>query len=185
MSIDPREIEAWQRVVGATPDGNAGPKTALATIEWFRAHGYIAPRATTPDARARVVAIARAELGERDPDKYWVEVCPALVGRPHDVAWCGGFALWCLRHAGLVDWTWKPGMGFLELHGMPRVPLPEPGDVAYFAKNQHHAIVVGVGGGFVELVNGNGMTAPREGVTETRVPLLSVTAFYSIERVLP
>jgi hypothetical protein len=186
MSVDPADLKAWQSVVGATPDGNPGPRTFLATVEWFRAHGYIAPRQTTPASRARVVRIARAELGEQNPDKYWRDAYPPFIGHAHDKAWCGAFALWCLRQACLVDWTWIDGKGFLEVYAMPKVQLPELGDVAYFAKNSHHAIVAGVGGGNVTLINGNGMLAPREGVTETNVPLVgAVTAFYSIERLLP
>lgn len=183
--IDPNDIQAWQRTVGAIPDGNPGPATFAATVAWFRDHGYIKPPALPDDARARVVSLAQGEIGIQDPDKYWHLVCPALMGHAHDVAWCGGFALWCLRTAGLVDWSWKIGSGFLEVKGLPRVSLPEPGDIGYLAKNAHHFVVVDCHDGVVDSVDGNHIPAPREGVGVATRPIRDVTAFYSIRNLVP
>lgn len=182
---NPEDIQAWQRIVGATPDGNPGPATFAATVGWFRAHGYIAPPTLPADARARVVAIAQAELGDQDPDKYWRLVCPALMGHPHDVAWCGGFALWCLRTAGLCDWSWKIGSGFLEVKGLPKVSLPEPGDIGYLAKGAHHFVVDHCQDGQVYSIDGNHFTAPREGVGTAVRRIVDVSAFYSIRNLVP
>jgi hypothetical protein len=131
------------------------------------------------DARARVVEIARGELGPQDPDKYWAVVCPALVGHEHTIAWCGGFALWCLREAGLTDLSWVVGKGFVG--HLRSTALPEPGDVAVFgAPLWHHAIVTGFGDGHVETIDGNTMPFPLEGVTAKRHPITPAAAFYSI-----
>jgi hypothetical protein len=181
----PADLQAWQRVVGATVDGNPGPETFARTVAWFRDHGYIAPPTLPSEARARVVALAAGELGDQDPDKYWRLVQPALMGHPHDVAWCGGFALWCLRTAGLCDWSWKVGSGFLEVKGMPKVQLPEPGDIGYIAKAAHHFIVEDVRDGIVYSIDGNHLTAPREGVARAQRKLGDVTAFYSIRNLVP
>ncbi len=185
VRMDPADIQAWQRIVGAAPDGNPGPATHAATIAWFRDHGYIKPPALPSDARARVVAIAQGELGDRDPDKYWRLVQPALMGHPHDVAWCGGFALWCLRMAGLCDWSWKIGSGFLEIKGLPKISLPEPGDIGYLAKNAHHFIVEDVHDGKVFSIDGNHLAPPREGVGAAVRLLGDVTTFYSIRNLVP
>lgn len=58
--------------------------------------------------------------------------------------WCGIFALWCLRRAGLAASVhWLDGIGFLGPAKLPRTLSPEPGDIAYFAAPfQHHAVVV-------------------------------------------
>jgi len=32
-------VEAWQRIVGAVPDGKFGPRTELVTMDWQTAHG--------------------------------------------------------------------------------------------------------------------------------------------------
>lgn len=182
------DLKAWQRIVGANADGKPGPATYDATIAWFRARGFM-PLAPTPaEFRMRVAAQARVYVGawtEGEVDALWRDVgVPEFVGHWHDKSWCGAFALRVLKAMlpACAEWTWKPGLGFLEVHALPKVSLPEIGDVAYFAKNQHHAIVVGVGNGKVRLVNGNGMTAPAEGVTESERPIADATAYYSIAR---
>jgi hypothetical protein len=106
------------------------------------------------------------------------------------ISWCGGFALWCLREAGLCSWDWVPKKGFIWHEGQQRlasVERPEPGDVAYFAAGQHYAIVASVDGELVTLINGNGrapLDAPNrqtwEGVTETERPVTDAAAYYSI-----
>jgi len=180
------ELKAWQDIVGATVDGKPGPETFNATVQWLRAHGYIAPLDTPEGFRTAVKALAEALIrpwAQDEVDALWTDVgCPEFVGHWHDKAWCGAFALRCLMRAlpACADWTWHPGKGFLEVYGLPKVKLPEVGDIAYFARNQHHAIVVGVGSGKVTLVNGNGMLAPAEGVTHSTVAIGDVSAFYSI-----
>lgn len=177
----PTDVKAWQRVVGATEDGNPGAETQRRTIEWLRAKGWIKPAEVPTSARDAVVRIARAELGPQHPDRYWAEVCPAFVGHPHDVAWCGGFALWCLRKAGLCDWSWQIGKGFL--FRLTKTNAPEAGDIAYFEKGQHHAIVERCEAGQVWTIDGNSLTAPAEGVTAKVRKFSDVTAFYSIRSI--
>ena len=117
--------------------------------------------------RDRVVEIAHAELenGDHTGLRYWVEVLPDYPdGATHPKHWCGAMALACLRWAELCEWTWVVGAGFLYVDDSgrrtrePRLPLvavPEPGDIAYFHKAQHHAIVVEVVGGDVVTIDGN------------------------------
>lgn len=140
------------------------------------------------DARAQIVAIAEAEIGLQDPDKYWQLVCPQLMGNPHKVAWCGGFALWCLRQAGLTDWSWQvwsgPGTpsGFLY-HLLP-TRHPKPGDMAYFFANQHHAIVKAYHGDSVDTIDGNSVPYPQEGVSVKTHLVKDVGCFYSIAQLI-
>jgi hypothetical protein len=183
------ELRAWQRVIGATPDGNPGPRTFALTVAWFREHGYIAPAVppVTGDARARVVAEARAHVGdwtEARVDELWRDVgVPAFVGHWHDKAWCGAFALRCINRALGTAHAWKPGVGFLYPLGLRVASLPEPGDVAYFAAGQHHAIVERFEGGKLYTVDGNSLTAPREGVALRERSNPAVT-YYSIGRLV-
>ncbi len=123
------------------------------------------------DARARVVARARAELGVQDPNKYYRDVAPAFIGHPHDKAWCGVFALWCYVKEELCDWTWTPdGAGFV--HRLQRTQRPEPGDVVVIDRTPsgvvlwHHAIVTRVDGWYLHTVDGNALPYPLEGVDE-------------------
>jgi len=129
--------------------------------------------------RERVVEAAVGCLGVQDPDRFWREVCPAFIGHPHEVSWCGGFALWCLREAGLCDWNWIPGKGFLFRLGVAKDP--SPGDIVYLADLSHHAVVEEVLGDMVVTIDGNTMPYPVEGVTRKHRHRSAITAVYSIE----
>lgn len=139
-------------------------------------------------ARARLLALARAELGADDPGPYWLEtIGPDPRYWPED--WCGGFVLAMLKRAGIApeSWRWVVGHGFLRrdpMRQLPRGVLPEPGDVAYFDRKQHHAIVESVNAEArtFTTIDGNstgGKVARNEGR-----PLSSVAAFFSIDRLI-
>lgn len=135
------------------------------------------PLSSSDAYRARVVALAKAEVGKADLDRYFASACPPCVGSHPE--WCGIFALYILRQAGLTDWQWRVGSGFLERKGgLVRTNDPKPGDMAYFNSNQHHAIVVGVRGDTVDLVNGNGQGGV---VTESSPSKGKAAAYYSIQ----
>lgn len=128
--------------------------------------------------RRRVVEIARGELGSRDVQKYIALAAPQFAGQKPE--WCGIFALWALKTAGLAPGKmWKTGLGFLETSPpLPKTTNPQPGDIAYYTKYQHQAIVArNLGDGRTENVNGNG----QGGVVTLSTPLISdAAAFYSI-----
>lgn len=210
--MTPDDVKEWQRVIGAKPDGNFGPKSRAASEEFLNKvipmktsgkaalvggviaaiGGLFAAISLTSDKRAKVVRIARGELGPADPDKYWAVVQPKLMGNPTGISWCGGFALWALQQAGLAKdmiWhIWKgegSHSGFAETYKLPRTKDPKPGDIAYFDQPfQHHAIVErNNGDGTVDTIDGN--QKPGESVGEKkRVPIKSATAFYSIENLV-
>lgn len=140
------------------------------------------------DARRRVVDAAIAEIGFREPSKYWRTVCPDFLGqKPNAKAWCGIFALWCIRQAlPEVDWLWstrasEPGFVWRLSH----TALPEPGDVAVFGPTLwHHAIVEDCYGGNVYTIDGNVLPAPLEGVARRKRPILPATSFHSIAKLI-
>lgn len=109
------------------------------------------------DKRAEVLSIAAGELGTKDPSPYWLDTYGSVP--EHAYQWCGVFALWCLRQAGLTEWKWIAGPGFLLNHGsdnLRRTLQPEPGDVAYIdAPFRHHALVQRRQGDTVYLIQGN------------------------------
>lgn len=136
--------------------------------------------------RIRVVKAAASQLGVQNPDKYWALVNPGLVSSGK--AWCGGFALWVLKQAGLApNMLWhtnqnREGYGFAEVYRLPKTKNPQPGDIAYYDQPfQHHAIVTANDGRTVSTIDGNqagNTVAPRER------PLSSATAYYSIQPLL-
>lgn len=133
-------------------------------------------------ARTRVVAVAEAEVGQQDPNKYWNEVLPpAQQNTGFSGAWCGGFALWCLHQAGLARGiNWEIGKGFC--YQLPRTISPQPGDIAYIDQPfQHHAIVAKVGAELVTTIDGNQAGNTVRVVTRERS---KITAFFSIAPLL-
>ncbi len=120
-----------------------------------------------------VVYFAKSQVNNSDALKYWQSAgAPQLMGQP----WCGAFTLWALHKAGVAkDVLWQTGSGYLS--HFPTTTTPRSGDIAYFNKFQHEAIVSSVTNGSVSLINGNGTGGK---VTFSTVPKSSVTAFYNV-----
>lgn len=140
------------------------------------------PAAPPRDPRALVVRAATAEVGSSDAAKYWADAMPGVNAKGLD--WCGAFCLWALHQAGLaLDRHWVIGKGFILVgpHPLPTTKDPKPGDIAYFNKNQHQAIVSSVSPTAVTLINGNGTGGK---VSPSTVLKSAVTAFFSIEPLL-
>lgn len=175
--------ENLQKTVGAYPDGSLGGSSFDAIVAFFRLKGLMKSPQTVFEKRKLVVNVARSYLGEQQPDFFYKDCATQFVGTlPNKVSWCGVFALHVLRKALGIDIVWETGKGFL--YKLPMTKIPEIGDIAYFDKNQHHAIVASSSVGGLTLINGNGMTSPKEGVTQTFIPRSSIKAFYSIAKFL-
>jgi hypothetical protein len=135
--------------------------------------------------RAELLERFRQELGTGDPDRYW-----ALVGPEHKGDhWCGALFLYICRECGLapgVLWSFDPAKrryGFAWRLDQVSPNQAQPGDLAYFAKHQHHAMVVRIeqGQGVPMLVTLDGNQGAPHRVREKRQRLSSVAAVYSIE----
>ena len=134
-------------------------------------------------ARDAVVRAAAGEVGSSDRARY---VVPEL-GRDEPVSWCRIFALWVLRQAGLAEGIrWVLGRGFEERHLTaqdPRTFTPQPGDIAYWTRNQHGAIVESYDPTTdrIVVINGNGFGGY---VTRTIHRRQEPTRYYSIEKLI-
>lgn len=133
----------------------------------------------TPDAvRESVLAIARAEDGSGDEYRYTV---PELGYRTAGhLSWCGLFALWCYRRAGLARDAerWVLGQGFASRYLRQIDPAAAlPGDLMYYRQYQHHAILEARDGAATWTIDGNG---PGGIVVRRRRPLADAAAAYSI-----
>ena len=151
---------------------------ALAAIGAYFVTRKLSP--TEASIRHAVVGAAVSQMGKNDPTPYWLDV----VGtpQPRSMAWCGAFALWALHQAGLaLDKKWIPGQGFLMTHGsLPQTKTPQPGDIAYFTKYEHHAVIANVyADKTMDLVNGNGQN--RAVSPSIHSPISSATAIFSIK----
>lgn len=129
------------------------------------------------ETRLRIVAVAQAELGNHDPLKYWMACLEEPPTVPlHNVAWCGVFALWALKQAKLFpNVYWKFGKGFLWQ--LPQIKEPQFGDIAYFSRFQHHAVVGGLDDTHLALINGNGLGGA---VTISMVLKNAPTTFFQV-----
>lgn len=154
----------------------AASLAALGIVVWAGAWKAGKMVAESDDAiRQRIVDIARAQLGKAELNRYFSAVAPEYVGSKPE--WCGIFALWVLNQAGLAPGVkWVVAKGFL--FRLPQTTSPKPGDIAYYTSNQHQAIVVGVRGDTVDLINGNGMGGV---VTASSPPLSKAAAYFSIQ----
>lgn len=140
------------------------------------------------DYRSRVLDVAKAEIGQQHighpkVTAYWRSVLPPswtdqqVLLYSKTKQWCGGFALWCLKQAGLAAGVfWRDGLGFLGPARLHTTTTPSRGDVGYIAAPfQHHLLFDFEHEGKVHSVDGNQpdvreKTRPRAGIT-----------FYSIQ----
>ena len=138
---------------------------------------------TMNSLRQRIVTIARGELNCHGKPEYFLDTLPGnpagytkggVVGA--GINWCGIFCLWCLHRAELArTWRWRIGIGFL--YRLPRVRVPEHGDIAYFHPKQHQAIISELEGSLIGCVNGDGAGGR---VTEGLRPAKDAACFFSI-----
>lgn len=128
--------------------------------------------------RKKIIKIALKEVGKPKVLDYWLDT---TGGTGENKDWCGVFILWVLHQAGLAKTiNWEIGKGFI--YRLPVTLIPKPGDIAYYTKNQHQALVASVNGDMITTINGNDK---NQSVSLSKPFSKSlVTAFYSIERLL-
>jgi hypothetical protein len=135
------------------------------------------------DKRRQLIGWARSQIGASNGGVYWLSALePGTPVTDYPKDWCGGFLLAGLHSVGLGKTLfWKIGDGFL-IPNLDQTLSPKPGDIAYFDKNEHQALVTAVdSNGMVSLINGNGANGQ---VTTSTVPISTVKAFFSIDRLL-
>ena len=105
-----------------------------------------------------------------------------LVGERGIPHWCGIFAVWAHKMAGVPVGNWPIGGGASTTRGFRPVPPSQlkRGDVGYIDKPyQHHFLVLGVNGdGTIDTLNGN--SDPNSTISlKRRVPIRSINNFYT------
>lgn len=116
------------------------------------------------DYRNGVCQFAMGQLGKSDPTPYWLECGHSVEAQPAllRLAWCGVFALWCLRMAQLTVRTWELCHGFIYQTGKEPLLVKvdcdrvERGDILFRSKPfQHYAIVCENRFGNLDVIAGN------------------------------
>lgn len=117
--------------------------------------------------------------------EYWADVLPP--GTPvHDYPkhWCGALCLFAIHRAELgLDVFWKGGFAARVLKQRAPGELPQPGDVAYFKRYQHHAVVERVDAEALTFDSIDGNQSPGI-VRRAGRKLAAAAAFYSLEPLL-
>lgn len=71
-------------------------------------------------------------------------------------SWCGIFATYCIKKAGINIGNWQMGKGVSAYGTLKPTDSPQPGDIGYIDQpNQHHCIVSKVDGDTIESIDGN------------------------------
>jgi hypothetical protein len=142
------------------------------------------------EKRNEVIEIARTQLHVLDPVDYWQDAAAVPPTNYHKYAWCGIFALWCLRQAGLTERKWIAGKGFIWLDDngksskLPYLPIVHPsrcdvGDVVYFDKPfQHYALVEAIEKDWIHVIAGNTPDVDQSKIRATK------GQYYSIHRLV-
>jgi hypothetical protein len=145
------------------------------------------------NAKTREAIDRLVPIGELIPDdwepienparvrEYWADVLPpGTPQRDYPEHWCGALCLFSIHRAGLgLEVFWRGGFASRELKP---VALPQPGDVAYFHRAQHHAIVESVD--LAEHVFTSFEGNLVRGFGRRGRPRASAAGFYSIEPLL-
>ncbi len=98
------------------------------------------------EALLEIFHLAAPGVWEDDVIKY---VTPGLP------SWCGIFAVYCIKKAGIDIGTWQMGKGVTAFGKLKQTETPQAGDIGYMDDHQHHAIIVKVEGDMVQSIDGN------------------------------
>jgi hypothetical protein len=127
--------------------------------------------------REEIITLMQSEIDKTDPREYFQEALGFIPVNYKSISWCGLICLAVLRRAKVTDWTWRVGLGFL--YKLPITKDPQTGDIAYFLKFSHHAMVEEVRDDGIFIIAGNTPNVSRSFITKDKVH-----AFYSIEPLL-
>jgi hypothetical protein len=98
--------------------------------------------------------------------------------------WCGIFALWAVKTAGMAVGTWMQGGGISNVSGFKQIVRQKAaaGDIGFIGQPfQHHFIIEQVfdenGIRTASTIEGN--SAPNSNFSFQKRPLTSIDAFYT------
>ena len=152
-----------------------GVRYVLCCVAAFLAALLVAPLASGSTVRGRILALARQEIGYREPGNYCTIFGPCEE-------WCSLFVTWAWRHAGvpvpslaftgyLYDWA----KATTSIRGAKGVP--EPGDAVLFgtgpssvSTSLHVGVVEAAYPGYLVTIEGDSLHGVRRFVVPTRNP---------------
>ena len=107
----------------------------------------------------------------------WSEEAVKTSGQPLP-SWCGIFAVWAHKKAGIDLGNWQMGRGVTAFGTLKQTTTPQPGDIGYIDQPyQHHCIVTKVNGDSIESIDGNSGLFSE--VIENTRPLKAYSGFFT------
>jgi len=107
---------------------------------------------------------------------------PGMNGLPH---WCGIFALWAIKSAGVDVGTWVRGPGISGTRGLRPVNAKnvKVGDIGYLGgedQHQHHFVVAGISSDGKTITSIDGNSVPDSTVSQGKTrSITEITAFFT------
>ncbi len=93
-------------------------------------------------------------------------------------SWCGIFATYCIKKAGINIGNWQMGKGVSAYGTLKQTSTPQSGDIGYIDKPfQHHCIVSKVDGDMIESIDGNSGWYGE--IMENKRPKKAFTGFFT------
>lgn len=107
----------------------------------------------------------------------WSEDVIKYLG-PGLPSWCGIFATYCIKKAGINIGNWQMGKGVTSYSTIKPTDTPQPGDIGYIDQPyQHHCIVAKVDGDIIESIDGN--SGLYSEIIENKRPRKAYTGFFT------
>jgi hypothetical protein len=92
-------------------------------------------------------------------------------------SWCGIFAVYCIKKAGIDIGNWQMGKGVSSFGKLQQTTTPQAGDIGYMDTHQHHAIIVKVEGDIVHSIDGN--SGLQSEIIENKRPAKAYRGFFT------
>jgi len=117
--------------------------------------------------------------------EYWADVLPpGTPAQDYPKEWCGALCLFSLHRAELgLDVFWLGGFLARRCRLLEAHQVPQPGDMAFFERYQHHAIVEAADAQRRTFDSIDGNQGPGI-LRHTSRPFSAVRGFYSIDPLL-
>ena len=206
------------KLLGAADPANPFPvenplRRAIATTAWqeWMNHGALVharwPGATDPTNGRRfrqgyqrlLMYFRTAAPSPKEPGTTYygddnVTYLPAHFGQKDSSdsipKWCGIFALWAVKAAGLLVGDWVDGKGIGGVARFVGTTTPRKGDVAYKNAENHHAVVYQIrtdekGRKLITTIEGNSGHNLGSSVTRNEGLLSNWQAFYRVDYLPP
>lgn len=176
-----REVEEGDKVFRSENDLPTGMSKSEAVVAIARSKlGKVKakqPAGSDGGKQLRYGSELLLEIFQLSAPGVWSEDVIKYLG-PGLPSWCGIFATYCIKKAGINIGNWQMGKGVSAYGTLKPTDTPQPGDIGYIDQpNQHHCIISKVDGDTIESIDGNSGLFSE--IIENRRPRKTYTGFFT------